>query len=146
MTSLRNWSTSHTIKGWKNWGFFQPGEENVQDVLASMFKHLMGKLKKISKNSSLMYQVKWQEAKDTKWNKIPLNKIYCEICQTSEQVAKWDCGFCVLGDTQKPNGYGHEQRTLVDPALSREVEWNDLHRHFPTPVILWFSENCMLNE
>lgn len=77
--------------------------------------------------------------KDTNWNKIPfnnINKIYCEICQTSEQVAKWDWGFCVFGDTQKTTGYGHEQCTLVDPALSREVGQTDLQRHLPKPVIL----------
>lgn len=43
--------------------------------------------------------------------------------QTLELVAWTDCGVCILGDIQNLAKYGTKQPALVDPTVSRGLDW-----------------------
>ena len=57
---------------------------------------------------------------------IPLkheNSFCCDGDCIPEQVAPRGCGVSVLGDIKNPTGHGPGQPALVDPTLSRGLDW-----------------------
>lgn len=65
----------------------------------------------------------------------PFKLFHCEGHQTLEQVAQRGCGVSVLGESQNMCGHNLGQPTLVDSALSRGFDLDDLQSSLPTSTI-----------
>lgn len=63
--------------------------------------------------------------------------------QILEQVAQRGWGVSFLGDIQSPLEQGPAQSALADPALSRDVGLDDLHRGLPTSALLCFCTRAV---
>lgn len=65
----------------------------------------------------------WDEKHHRSDKKEKNNLFYSEGGQTLEVVVQTDCGVSNLGDIQNLTGYGTEQPALVDPTVSRGLDW-----------------------
>lgn len=137
---LWDWTICHTRRGWESWGYLASGREGSGRVLS------VGGDKKTETGSFQWYlmtgqtQVEVQEILfKHKWTK---NWFYCKCDQTLEQVAQKGCGISILADLQTPSGHDPGQAALADPALSRGVRLDKLHRSLPASVIQWLLLTC----